>query len=89
MLAVREKKKPLTLSRLGVFATQFIDNTRALGYSSKRPPGRSRGSVEFKSHDVRFYKVRVAAVMMKLMMMAMLTMFCTECEVIERGLARW
>lgn len=65
MIALGEQKKVLTLqlSRLGVFATQFMANQPEDGsggkhkVASRTPPGRSRGSTEFKAVDFAFKKV--------------------------------
>ena len=61
MIAQGEKKKiPVKrVSRQGVFATQFIENTKSndSNYLAKHPPGRTRGSMEFKIDDIDLRKV--------------------------------
>jgi hypothetical protein len=61
MVALGEQKqaRTLQLSRQGVFATQFIENKEdeTNRYLGKHPPGRSRGSTEFKATDFDLQKV--------------------------------
>jgi len=61
MVALGQQKqaRTLTLSRHGVFATQFIHNNESDGnkFRGKLPPGRSRGSIEFKAIDFDLKKV--------------------------------
>lgn len=61
MIAQGEKKRlPVKrVSRQGVFATQFIENVKCsdTNYRSKHPPGRTRGSIEFKIDDIDPQKV--------------------------------
>lgn len=63
LVALGEQKqaRTLRLSRQGVFATQFIDNTVDVRtkYLSKLPAGRSRGSTEFKATDFDLKKVNI------------------------------